>query len=109
MMSRYRIPPNDPRYEVIIGWDDPLETYFATVFDTTVDEDDDTACVLWEGAALRAMPTVDVLQACLQAYTTIPSEIRTQLHHDRTNSRPRSPLQERLLQLMTPCVEKEPL
>ena len=62
-MSRYRIPaddpPDDPRSDVMVGWDDPLETYFATVFDTTTDED--AACVLWEGAARRALPTVAAL------------------------------------------------
>jgi hypothetical protein len=99
-MSRYRIPPDDPRYEVIIGWDDPLETYFATVFDTTVDEDD-AACVLWVGGALRALPTVAALQDCLQAYATIPPEVVAQLRKDHANTRPRSALQERMLQMLT--------
>jgi hypothetical protein len=87
---------------VIIGWDDPLETYFATVFDTTVDEDNDAACVLWEGAALRALSTVDALQASLRAYATIPPPVRAQLHQDRANTSLRSSLQERMLQMLTP-------
>jgi hypothetical protein len=74
-MSRYRIPADGPRYDVIVGWDDPLETYFAIVFDTTVDEDDDAACLLWVGAALRALPTVAALQDHLRAYATIPREV----------------------------------
>ena len=97
-MSRYRIPAENPQYDVIIGWDDPLETYFATIFDTTVD--DDAACVLWEGAALRALPTVDALQACLQAYATIPEEVVAQLHHDAATTTPRTPLQERMVQML---------
>jgi hypothetical protein len=100
-MSRYRIPADDPRYDVIVGWDDPLETYFATVFDTTMDEDDDAACMLWEGAARRALPTVAALQDCLQAYATIPPAVRAQLHQDRATRRPRSPLQEQMLQMLT--------
>jgi hypothetical protein len=100
-MSRYRIPAANPQYEVIIGWDDPLETYFATVFDPTVDADDDAACVLWEGAALRALPTVEALQACLQAYAAIPADVVAQLHQDRSNTTPRSPLQERMVQMMS--------
>ena len=101
-MSRYKIPADDPRYDVIVGWDDPLETYFATVFDPTVDEDDDAACVFWMGTALRALLTVDALQDCLQAYATIPPAVRAQLHQDRANTRPRSPLQARMLQMLTP-------
>ena len=97
-MSRYAIPAAHPPYAVIVGWDDPLETYFAHVFDTTMDADDNAAWVLWEGAALRAIPTVDALQNRLQAYATIPPEVVAQLHQDSANPRPRSPLQERMVQ-----------
>jgi hypothetical protein len=100
-MSRYPIDSHDPRYQVIVGWDDPMETYFAQVFDTTQD-DDDTACILWEGHALRAITTVEALYACLRPFATIPPAIIAQLRHDRTHTVPRSPLQERMLQLFTP-------
>jgi hypothetical protein len=101
-MSRYRIPAENPQYEVIVGWDDPLETYFATVFDTTVDEDEDDACVLWVGGALRALPTVALLQEALQGYAAIPEEVVVQLHHDAATTTPRTPLQEWLLQMLAP-------
>jgi hypothetical protein len=100
-MSRYPIPAHDRRYQVVVGWDGPLETYFAQVFDTTQD-DDDTACVLWEGHALRAIATVEALHTCLRPFATIPSAIIAQLRHDCTHAVPRSPLQERMLQLFTP-------
>ncbi len=104
-MSRSTIPAHTARYHVVVGWDAPLATFFGEVWDRTVpDEDDDEACVLWAGAALGALPTVAALQACLQAYATIPADVVAQLHRDRTTSRPRSPLQERLLQMMTPRV-----
>ncbi len=32
-MSRYRIPAQDPRLTVIVGWDNPLATFFAQVFE----------------------------------------------------------------------------
>ena len=67
-MSRYIIPAHEARYHVVVGWDAPLATFFGEVWDPTVpDEDDDAACVLWAGAALGALPTVDALQACLAA------------------------------------------
>ena len=102
-MSRYTIPAHEARYHVVVGWDAPLSTFFGEVWDPTVpDEDDDTACLLWAGAALGALPTVDALQHCLQAYATIPPAVRAQLHQDRANTRPRSPLQARMLQMLTP-------
>ena len=104
-MSRYTIPAHEARYHVVVGWDAPLATFFGEVWDPTVpDENDDTACVLWAGAALGALPTVAALQHCLQAYATIPSAVSAQLHQDRINTTPRSLLQERMLQLLTPRV-----
>jgi hypothetical protein len=104
-MSRYTIPAHAARYHVVVGWDPPLATFFGEVWDRTVpDEHDEAACLLWAGAALGALPTVDALQACLQAYATIPPEVVAQLHQECSTTPPRSPLQERLLQMMTPRV-----
>jgi hypothetical protein len=89
----------------VVGWDAPLATFFGEVWDTTVpDEDDDAACVLWAGAALGALPTVDALQTCLAAFATIPTDVVAQLHQDCIPTTPRSPLQEQMLQLLTPRV-----
>ena len=100
-MSRYTIPAHAARYHVVVGWDAPLATFFGEVWDRTVpDEDDDAACVLWAGAALSALPTVDALQTCLEAFATIPADIVTQLQQDCATTRPRSPLQERMVQLL---------
>jgi len=98
-MSRYTIPPNDRRFQVIVGWDAPLTTFFAQVFDMTVDaEEDDTACVLWVGADLQALTTVAAVQDALQAYATIAPDVAARLQHDQATTQPRSALQERMLQ-----------
>ena len=98
-MSRYTIPPDDRRFQVIVGWDDPLTTFFAQVFALTVDaEEDDTACVLWVGGDLQALTTVAAVQAALQAYATMSPEIVARLQHDQATTRPRSALQEQMLQ-----------
>ena len=98
-MSRYTIPPNDRRFQVIVGWDAPLTTFFAQVFDMTVDaEEDDTACVLWVGADLQALTTVAAVQDALQAYATMSLEIVARLQHDQATTRPCSALQEQILQ-----------
>jgi hypothetical protein len=100
-MSRYPIPAHEARYHVVVGWDAPLTTFFGEVWDRTVpDEDDDAACVLWAGTALSALPTVDALQTCLAAFATIPADVVTQLQQDRITTTPRTPLQERMVQLL---------
>ena len=81
-MSRYAIAPHDPRYEVVVGWDPPMQTLFGQVFVTTI-EDDDTACVLWVGLEVQALTTVAALQDALQAYATLPTAVVAQLEHDQ--------------------------
>jgi len=60
-MSRYSLPAQQPGLTVIVGWDNPLTTFFAQVFDPSIEEDVD-ACLLWIGTAPEAIPTVAVLQ-----------------------------------------------
>ena len=96
-MSRYTIAPHDPRYEVIVGWDPPMQTLFGQVFVTTIEEDD-TACVLWVGLEVQALTTVAALQEALQAYATLPAAVVAQLEHDQASTSPPSALQARMLQ-----------
>ena len=63
-MSRYSIAAQQPGLTVTVGWDNPLGTLFAQVFDPSIEEDAD-ACLLWIGTAPGAIPTVAVLQAQL--------------------------------------------
>ena len=96
-MSRYTIPAQDPRYEVIVGWDPPMRTLFGQVFVATIEEDD-TACVLWVGLEVQALTAVAALQDALQAYATLPTAVVAQLEHDQASTSPPSALQVRLLQ-----------
>jgi hypothetical protein len=99
-MSRYTIAAHDPRYDIVVGWDNRLETFFCQVFDTTVDTEDEAACVLWEGTALQAIPTVDALQTYLGPFTTIPEAMGAQLRCDQTQAIRRTPFQEMMLRLV---------
>ncbi|WP_234729388.1 hypothetical protein [Acidocella facilis] len=40
-MSRYTIPSFNPRFEIVVGWDWPMRTYFAQVLDNENPEDDE--------------------------------------------------------------------
>src|SRR5262249_30520613 len=86
-MSRYAIPSDDRRLQVIVGWDAPLTTFFAQVFATTVDaDDDDAACVPWVGDDVQALTIVAALQDTLQEYATMSPDIVAWLQHDHATS-----------------------
>src|SRR5262244_2912011 len=81
-MSRYCIPSQRPGLTVIVGWDNPLRTLFAQVFNPWIEEDAD-ACLLWIGTAPEAIPTLAALQAQLVGWATIPDDIVDHLLRDQ--------------------------
>ena len=92
-MSRYIVPQENPTQEVVIGWDNPLTSFFAQVFDLTAD-DDENDCVYWIGADYNALPTVEALQATLGNIATIPEALCDALRADQRNAEPPTPLQQ---------------
>ena len=98
-MSRYSIPAQDSRLTVVVGWDNPLATFFAEVFDPSI-EDEDDAYVLWIGTALQAIPTVAALQAQLAGWATLPAALVAQLTREQQAATPPTPLQRWVLQLL---------
>ena len=98
-MSRYSIPAQDPRLQVVVGWDNPLVTLFAQVFDPSIEEDEE-ACLLWIGTAPEAIPTVAALQAQLVGWATIPPAIVDRLVRDQQAATPPTPLQHWAHQLL---------
>jgi hypothetical protein len=98
-MSRYSLPPQQPGLTVIVGWDNPLCTLFAQVFDPSI-EDDEAACLLWIGTAPEAIPTVAALQAQLAGWATIPPDIVDRLVRDQQVATPPTPLQQWAHQLL---------
>jgi hypothetical protein len=81
-MSRHMISSSSPRFEIIVGWDRPLNSYFAQVRDLkAVDEDD--ALVVWVGASFSEIETPEALQPHISRYAIIPREILAVLRADR--------------------------
>jgi hypothetical protein len=106
-MSRYSIPAQQPGLSVIVGWDNPLQTLFAQVFDPSI-EDDEAACLLWIGTAPEAIPTVAALQAQLAGWATIPPDIVARLLRDQHAATPPTPLQRWAHQLLHHAGERRP-
>ena len=77
----------------------PNTTFFAQVFDPSIEEDAD-ACLLWIGTAPEAIPTVAALQAQLTGWATIPPDIVDCLGRDQQTATPPTQLQRWAHQLL---------
>jgi hypothetical protein len=106
-MSRYSLSAQQPGLTVIVGWDNPLTTFFAQVFDPSIEEDAD-ACLLWIGTAPGAIPTVAALQAQLVGWATIPPAIVARLVRDQQAATPPTPLQQWAHQRLHHAGERRP-
>lgn len=113
-MSRHTIEAEEPgRYEIIVGYDPPLDSFFGQVIDREVrarlereqeereraysealskgieletDEDetaDEDYFALWTGTTVGEVPTVEALAEALSRYATLTPEMRERLRCDR--------------------------
>ncbi|MEM9805599.1 MAG: hypothetical protein AAF959_09995 [Cyanobacteria bacterium P01_D01_bin.56] len=63
-MSRYQLPHN--RYDIVVGWDRALETFFAIAADTEADSDSEEV-IIWLGTTSHEFREVDLfLEAFVQ-------------------------------------------
>lgn len=91
-MSRYGLAGVDPNHSIAVGWDNPLQTFFAHVEDRTKDEDE--SIVFMCGVRPHDdVLTVEVLQNRLREYAVIPDNVKTQLQRDFDNRTEPSALQ----------------
>lgn len=85
-MSRYSLRPlphHSDIFEVAVGWDPGLDTFFVQVFGTP-EAYGEPDVRLWRGTTFREVLTVDVLLAIADPFAEVPSELRAQLEQDRT-------------------------
>ncbi len=82
-MSRYDIPTRDPGLSAAVGWDNPLQPFFAQVLRPEKADDDDDNVLLWVGAAPREVITVDDLARHLAPFADLAPQIAEQLRSDR--------------------------
>jgi hypothetical protein len=76
-MSRYSLKPLAHRtdlFEVAVGWDPGLSTYFAIVFGVP-EGDRDPAVLSWQGRAPGQLPTIAALESVLRGFAEIPLEL----------------------------------
>ena len=103
-MSRYSLRPlaeHADMFEIALGWDPGLGTYFVTVFGTP-DRNREPEIRLWRGTSPAEMGAASEVVAIAAEYAEIPDGLTRQLDFDRLASphnpdRPASKLLEALL------------
>ena len=83
-MSRRSLVPNDAQpagTSIAVGWDRPLQTFFAQVLRTDDHGEDDV--IIWVGTALKELITATAAVAAVAPYADIPTDLAAQLETDR--------------------------
>ncbi len=86
-MSRHFITPRNPRHEVIVGWDAPLDTYFVQVFDAAIDDTAIEAPVAVVGQTLSEVRCVDRILQVVTLHALVPEGLRETLIADCRSER----------------------
>jgi hypothetical protein len=92
-MSRYTFEGNRPELSIVVGWDNPLKTFFAQVWDGGGLEKGDL--MLWVGAGADKVPTPDALAGLVAPFGVIPADVLAQLEEDFEVRGAPTPLQKR--------------
>lgn len=79
-MSRYTFEGNRQGLSIVVGWDNPLKTYFAQVWDGGGAGQGELR--LWVGAGRDRVPTAEVLAELVAPYGEVPADVLTQLDED---------------------------
>lgn len=81
-MSNYQLEPKNDNHLVMVGWDDPLNTFFIHVIDESLDEDDEGRDVLWLGCTYQEIHDVNRVIALAKPYANIPQDLKANLLKD---------------------------
>ena len=79
-------PGRSDIFEVAVGWDAGLGTFFVLVFGF-VDADRDPDVLHWLGGQPRQIATVEELEAEVSPYAELPMELASRLANDQSHER----------------------
>jgi hypothetical protein len=102
-MPQYTFRGKEEYIGIVVGWDNPLETFFVQVWDERSrsqleldDEEevyDEGVLCLWAGTWQGEIPDLDSLVQLVEPHGQIPDEILERLRMDFESRRPPAPLQ----------------
>lgn len=82
-MSRHEIAARDPNHIVTVGWDNPMQTFFAQVERQQDDDDPRDPILFWLGTGEAECITPYDLVAPLAPYAVLDAETIRELNIDR--------------------------
>ena len=85
-MSRFELVAKDDQPEIIravVGWDRPLQTFFAQVFTRTEAEPEEGEATIWLGTEPGELPTPEAALAVVAPYAEVPDTLAARLEDDR--------------------------
>ena len=83
MSSRRSILAHAPDLTVVVGWDNPLSTFFAQVERNQDDDDPRDPILLWIGSELGEVAQAEQLAGPLAPYAVLTPDLIEQLRADR--------------------------
>ena len=83
-MSRYELKPREGNgvIKAVIGWDRPLQTFFAQVFTPTDEEPEEGEATIWLGTAPGELSSPEAAIGIVEAYADIPETLAETLAAD---------------------------
>jgi hypothetical protein len=97
-MSRHTVRQSDPHLTIVVGWDNPMQTYFSHIYDDRIPPNR-TDCVFAVGVREGELRTPVDLAIALASWVDLPVGLLQQLWEDEQDSLPRTALQEQMLRL----------
>jgi hypothetical protein len=104
-MSRYKI--DSEQYLIYVGYDQPLRTFFATVEDLNLCEEDEGELLLWVGTGYDEITDLNQLDCLISEYFSIPDEIILKLDEDSKQPFEPSPFQIQAETFFAPLLEQQ--
>lgn len=81
-MSRHDLQPRPDSSGVVratVGWDRPLQTFFAQVFFATEDEPEEGEALIWSGTEPGELLTAEAAIAIVAPHAIVPAELADRL------------------------------
>lgn len=91
MSSRRHVPGTRDDYEVLVGWDNPLITFFARVEGKRDPSDRQRRELMWVGTDRSEILTVERLSEVLRPYAMLSPAMLDDLRRDRAKDADRGP------------------
>lgn len=87
-MSRHEISAFDTSHKIIVGWDDPVCTFFIQVIDRKKEHaGSDDKFVYWVGTGRGQIDNIDELARHALPYAELTPKIRRTLYRDKDERR----------------------